>query len=207
MARRAPRLATKVRYFGVNSAKVRRFGATKTSPPPPPPGLRSAGGPKLLKWGLPGRGSNVLKSRRPLIRLGPPRAPARPSRPVSFLGSLFAGLSRTLTVLPVGFDVILTVTVWRRHVAAREPECVVIMYFDERYTLQTSTSKICFLDTLTWHLRRSVTNQLRDVSSHTRIRTREDSHSIHACCASPQRALARRPQDQLIITLMAPLNK
>ena len=30
-------------------------------------GLRSAGGPKLLKWGLPGRGSNLLKSRRLLI--------------------------------------------------------------------------------------------------------------------------------------------
>ena len=32
------------------AAKVCRFCATKTSPPP---GLRSAGGPKLLKWGLP----------------------------------------------------------------------------------------------------------------------------------------------------------
>ena len=41
----------------------------------PPPGLRSAGGPKLLKWGLPGEGtgegSNLLKCGRPL--LPPPR--------------------------------------------------------------------------------------------------------------------------------------
>ena len=43
--------------LGVNSAKVRRFCATKTSPFPPP-GLRSVGGPKLLKWGTSGRGSN-----------------------------------------------------------------------------------------------------------------------------------------------------
>ena len=32
-------------------------------------GLCSAGEPKLLKWGLPGRGSNLLKSRRPLMPL------------------------------------------------------------------------------------------------------------------------------------------
>ena len=48
--------------LGVNSAKVRRFCATKT----PPPGLRSVGGPKLLKWGLSRRGSNLLKSDQPL---------------------------------------------------------------------------------------------------------------------------------------------
>ena len=51
----------------VNSAKVRaRFCAQrrrKTSFPAPPPGLRSVGGPKLLKWGLFGRGSNLLKLR------------------------------------------------------------------------------------------------------------------------------------------------
>ena len=36
-------------------------------------GLRSAGGPKSLKWGLPGRGSNLLKikSRRPLTSSTP----------------------------------------------------------------------------------------------------------------------------------------
>ena len=34
-------------------------------------GLRSAGGPKLLKWGLPGRGSNLLKSGRPLTSTTP----------------------------------------------------------------------------------------------------------------------------------------
>ena len=44
----------------------------------PPPGLRSAGGPKLLKWGLPGRGSNLLKFGRPLTSTTPPggRAPS-----------------------------------------------------------------------------------------------------------------------------------
>jgi len=51
----------------VNSAKVRRFCATKT----PPPCLRSVGGPKLLKWGLSGRGSNLLKSDRPLTSTTP----------------------------------------------------------------------------------------------------------------------------------------
>ena len=35
-------------------------------------GLRSAGGPKLLKWGLSGRGSNLLKSGRPLTSTTPP---------------------------------------------------------------------------------------------------------------------------------------
>ena len=50
----------RLQSLGVNSAKVRRFCATKTSPPPPQ-GLRSVGGPKLLKWGLSGRGSNLLQ--------------------------------------------------------------------------------------------------------------------------------------------------
>ena len=38
-------------------------------------GLRSTGGPDLLKWGLPGgagEGSNLLKSRRPLMSTTPP---------------------------------------------------------------------------------------------------------------------------------------
>ena len=65
------------------SAKVRRtrFCATKTSPPP---GLRFVGGPKLLKWGLSGRGhlllpyikktysSKLVKSESPLTCLLPP---------------------------------------------------------------------------------------------------------------------------------------
>ena len=47
--------------------KVCRFCATKTPPP-----IRSVGGPKLLKWGLSGRGSNLLNwSDRPLTSSTP----------------------------------------------------------------------------------------------------------------------------------------
>ena len=42
----------------------RRRLAKRSSPPQK--GLRSAGGPKLLKWGLSERGSNLLKSDHPL---------------------------------------------------------------------------------------------------------------------------------------------
>ena len=35
-------------------------------------GLRSVGGTKLLKWGLPGRGSNLLESPRLLYVYSPP---------------------------------------------------------------------------------------------------------------------------------------
>ena len=34
-------------------------------------GLRFAGGPKLLNWVLPGRGSNLLKSRRKVLYVYP----------------------------------------------------------------------------------------------------------------------------------------
>ena len=38
-------------------------------------GLRSAGGPKLLNWGLSGQGSNLLKSDRPLTSTTPRVSP------------------------------------------------------------------------------------------------------------------------------------
>ena len=74
---------TKVRHFAVKSTKVLPGAEWPTKGPKPlnqgpffeteykaflQKGLRSAGGPKLLKWGLPGRESNLLKSRRVNIR-------------------------------------------------------------------------------------------------------------------------------------------
>jgi len=60
----------------VKSAKVQPQAASHKKVFARQKGLRSAGGPKLLKWGLSGRGSNLLKSDRPLTpssrsRLGP----------------------------------------------------------------------------------------------------------------------------------------
>ena len=63
-------------------AKVGRLASTllnkstwvlRNEGPPllPPPGLRSVGGPKLLIWGLFGRGANLLKSDRPLTSSTP----------------------------------------------------------------------------------------------------------------------------------------
>jgi hypothetical protein len=46
-------------------------------PPPHPPGLRSVGGPKLRKWGLSGRGSNLLTKVRPTPYVYYPRAGGR----------------------------------------------------------------------------------------------------------------------------------
>ena len=97
-------LATKVRYFGVKSTNVYlvQMGTKPTKvaqrpswPSAPrgrpkrlnqafPPrsktflqkGLRSAGGPKLLKWGLPGRGVKSAKLPLPLAedpRVFPPQ--------------------------------------------------------------------------------------------------------------------------------------
>ena len=57
-----PAKVGRLQSLGVNSAKVRRFCATKTPPLPPRQVFRSVGGPKFLKWGLSGRGSNLLKS-------------------------------------------------------------------------------------------------------------------------------------------------
>ena len=95
-------LATKVGYFGVKSTKVHRV-QMGTKPAKvghlqslgvstllkstsvlrnedlPPPGVRSVGGPKLLKWGLSGRGSNLLKSDRPLTYY--PRVPKHHKQP------------------------------------------------------------------------------------------------------------------------------
>ena len=45
-------------------------------------GLRSTGGPKLLKRGFPGRGSNLLKSRRLLMSQDPPVLEIDKRRPV-----------------------------------------------------------------------------------------------------------------------------
>ena len=68
--------------MGTKPAKVGRLapgvlkyvGSAQRRPPPPRSSLRarSVGGPKLLKWGLSGRGSNLLKSDRPLTSLEPP---------------------------------------------------------------------------------------------------------------------------------------
>jgi hypothetical protein len=71
-----PAKVGRLRSLGVNSAKVRVGSAHNEDlpvppRPPPPPGFRSVGGPKLLKWGLSGRGSNLLKSDPPLTSTTP----------------------------------------------------------------------------------------------------------------------------------------
>ena len=62
--------ATRRGRVRVKSAKVRpQVASHKKVFAPQKKGLRSAGGPKLLKWDLSGRGSNLLKSDPPLSRL------------------------------------------------------------------------------------------------------------------------------------------
>jgi len=64
----------RLQSLGVNSAKLRRFCATKTPPPPPLfPGLRSVGGPKLLKWGLSHRARVKSAKARPTPYVYDPR--------------------------------------------------------------------------------------------------------------------------------------
>jgi hypothetical protein len=69
-----PKLLKWGRFRGrgrVKSAKVRPQAASHKKVFAPQKGLRSAGGPKLLKRGLSGRGSNLLKSDRPLTSRTP----------------------------------------------------------------------------------------------------------------------------------------
>ena len=65
--------------MGTKPAKVGRLastllkyvGSAQRRPPPPRQAFRSVGGPKLLKWGLSERGSNLLKSDRPFTSTTP----------------------------------------------------------------------------------------------------------------------------------------
>ena len=62
----APNLLKSVACSRLASTLLKYVGSAQRRPPPPP-GLRSVGGPKLLKWGLSGRGSNLLSPGTPYV--------------------------------------------------------------------------------------------------------------------------------------------